>query len=136
MRVEPHGGGVGTFSRTELALAALPRSLQPLAPVHPRARRLAGGDLAVNWIRRTRGSSDLWELTSTPLNEEAERYHLRVERAGVLLREAETQTPAWVYKASAQTADGVLSGEAIRLVIAQIGTGGRLGASRVLDVAL
>jgi len=136
LRVEPHGGGVGTFSRTEIALSALPRSLQPLAPVHPRARRLAGGDLAVSWIRRTRGSSDLWELASTPLNEEAERYHLRVERAGVLLREAETQTPAWVYDADAQATDGVLPGETLRLVIAQIGTGGRLGAPRVLDVAL
>lgn len=74
LRVEPHSGGVGTFSRTEQSANALPRSLQPLAPVHLRASFLSGGDLTFSWIRRSRGTSDLWELSSIPLGEETELY--------------------------------------------------------------
>jgi hypothetical protein len=136
LRVEPHSGGVGTFSRTELPASALPRSLQPLAPVHLRAGSTSSGDLAVSWIRRSRGTADLWELSSMPLGEEFELYRATVSMGDTTLRQVEVTEPNWTYAAADITADGVAPGDQLHISIAQLGTGGRLGASRSLDVTL
>lgn len=136
LRVEPHSGGVGTFSRTDVALTAIPRSLQPLAPVYLRAAKAPDGAMTISWIRRSRGATDLWELASTPLNEEAELYRLTVLHGETLLRELEVTEPRWTYSAADQAADGLSGGDTLGIQIAQLGTGGRLGALRTLDLTL
>ncbi|MFN3224992.1 MAG: phage tail protein [Hyphomicrobiales bacterium] len=136
LRVKPHSGGVGTFSRTQLPASALPRSLQPLAPVHLRATPTSSGDLAFSWIRRSRGTADLWELSSMPLGEEFELYRATVSMGDTTLRQVEVTEPNWTYAAADITADGVAPGDQLHISIAQLGTGGRLGASRSLDVTL
>jgi hypothetical protein len=136
LRVEPHSGGIGTFSRTDVPLTAIPRSLQPLAPVHLQATKAPDGVVTISWIRRSRGATDLWELASTPLNEEAELYRLVVQQSETVLREEEVTEPHWTYSAADQAADGLSGGDTLSIQIAQLGTGGRLGALQTLDFTL
>ncbi|WP_282025914.1 baseplate multidomain protein megatron [Limimaricola cinnabarinus] len=79
--------------------------LRPYAPAHL-AARAAGGDLEITWIRRARRGGDGWEGREVPLGEEREAYLLRILDGGVVLREVEVETPAFVYTAAAQMADG------------------------------
>lgn len=136
LRVEPHSGGIGTFSHTDVPLTAIPRNLQPLAPVHLRAAKTPDGAVTISWIRRSRGATDLWELTSTPLNEEAELYRLIVQQSETVLREEEITEPHWTYSTANQAADGLSGGDTLSIQVAQLGTGGRLGALRTLDLTL
>jgi hypothetical protein len=48
--------GEGTVFETELGLGPV----LPLAPVHLRALRDAGGDVALSWVRRSRFDTDSW----------------------------------------------------------------------------
>jgi hypothetical protein len=134
LRVEPHSGGVGTFSRTELSASALPRSLRPLAPVHLRVTRTSNGDHALSWVRRSRGTADLWELSSMPLGEETELYRVTASVGGTTVRQIEVAEPHWTYAAADITADGLAPGDELQLSVAQLGTGGRLGAARRTDI--
>ena len=91
--------------------------LRPYAPVHLAVSN-AGSDQHFSWIRRTRVDGDSWELPDVPLGEESERYLVRVEQGGQVLREAETTRPTWTYAAQARSDDGV-SGS-FTLSVAQI----------------
>ncbi|USA39028.1 GTA baseplate fiber-binding domain-containing protein [Pelagerythrobacter marinus] len=50
--------------------------LRPLAPVHPRARLLPSGALALGWTRRARGAWQWLPEVDAPLVEQAELYRL------------------------------------------------------------
>ncbi len=134
VRVEPLGGGMGAFSRTDRSVQAHPRSLEPFAPVHLRWRKQADGALSFDWIRRTRGMSDLWELATLPLNEERERYRLTVSVSGQMVREVDLSEPSWLYSLASQQADG--SPQTMTVTLRQLGTGDRPGQSRSLTLAL
>jgi hypothetical protein len=56
----------------ELANAGLTR--RPLVPVHPRARMLPDGSLALGWVRRARGAWTWPDEVEIPLGEEIEAY--------------------------------------------------------------
>ncbi|MFK7791752.1 MAG: hypothetical protein AB8B88_03675, partial [Devosiaceae bacterium] len=136
LRAEPHDGGIGAFSRTQLSAIAMPRSLQPLAPVHAQAKQVENGDIAMQWVRRARGVADLWELPTVPLNEEAELCQITVLQGAVTVRQAEVQITAWLYTHADQVADGVSgSASSVSFCVAQIGTSGRLGQSRKFALA-
>lgn len=47
---------------------------RPLAPVHPRSRIRATGDLVLEWTRRSRGSWSWPDGIELPLNEQSEAY--------------------------------------------------------------
>ncbi len=82
--------------------------LRPYAPVHLRARRASpGGDLTVDWVRRTRLGGDAWDALDVPLSEERESYLVRIREGATILREALVPTPSYVYTLADQTADGV-----------------------------
>jgi hypothetical protein len=136
LRGEPVDNSVGDFSRTDIAATAIPRSLRPLSPVHLRARRLTSRDVAVSWVRRSRGAADLWELASIPLNEETEAYRVTVRIDGVALRQVESATPNWTYSQTDQLADGLdpSDAQALEFEVLQVGTGGRAGEPQTLDV--
>ncbi len=106
------------FTSKTLTLAA--RGLKPLAPVHLRAAR-SGGDIKMNWIRRTREGGDSWE-GEAPLSEQAERYWVTIFDGATAVREIETTSPDYLYAAAAIVQDFGPSGPgpAITFSVAQI----------------
>lgn len=99
----PHGHDHYTFAEETRAFAGI--GLRPYAPVHLRARRGAGGDIAVSWIRRTRIGGDVWDNSDVPLGEEAERYELDILDGGAVVRTLTAAAPSAVYTAADETAD-------------------------------
>ncbi len=92
--------------------------LRPYSPVHLRAERRASGDVAAQWIRRTRIDGDSWSGREVPLGEESESYAVRVLRDGAVAREVVVSAPEWVYPQAAQEEDGTEAG--FTLAVAQI----------------
>ncbi len=92
--------------------------LRPYRPAHLRGVWAGAGALDLRWIRRTRIGGDGWGLAEVPLGEAAERYLLRVVKAGSVLRETEVTAPEWSYSAQAQAADEAGAGFAVE--VAQI----------------
>ncbi|HEV7276152.1 MAG TPA: glycoside hydrolase/phage tail family protein [Devosiaceae bacterium] len=95
------GDAVGQPFTATTALAPL----LPLAPVHLRARRLAGGDIAFGWTRRSRADTDGWAADDAPHDQLPEAYRLTVFGAGPDQRQFETGTPHAVYSSAEQAAD-------------------------------
>ena len=93
---------------------------RPFAPVHVRGLRQAGGDVAVGWVRRARLGGDDWAALDVPLGEEREAYLVEVMSGPSVIRSAETDSPAWTYEVSDQTADFGAPPASITLRVAQI----------------
>ncbi|MDQ0509753.1 NlpC/P60 family putative phage cell wall peptidase [Angulomicrobium amanitiforme] len=81
-----------------------PAALWPLAPVQPRARRVAEG-VALSWIRRTRIGGDSWDLNEVPLGEETEAYRIDLLNGGAVVRSVITTVPALLYATVDEIAD-------------------------------
>lgn len=82
--------------------------LRPYAPAHLRAKRAAGGDLALSWLRRTRVGGDSWAGTDVPLGEASELYQVRIATtAGSVIRQTTVTSGGWTYAAADQALDGV-----------------------------
>ena len=105
-RVGPASRPLDDPAQRDLAVAIGGRGLRPYRPVHLRARALASGDLRLSWVRRTRWGGDGWGLVEVPLQEEAERYLLRVRQGGQVVREVSLGAPVWEYALADQLADG------------------------------
>jgi hypothetical protein len=113
--------GLGDPEGVTASRALNGEALRPPSPVHLRALRLPGGDVAVAWVRRSRNGWTWPNGSDTPLGEESERYRLAIS-AGTVRREVETVEPAFLYPAAALAADG-LSG-ALLVEVVQLGTNG------------
>ncbi len=109
----------GSFATASAVWRAL--ALRPLSPAHARIRRLASGDIAIAFTRRTRTGGDGWEQADVPLAEDRELYAVDIERNGVIVRTLTIDRPNAIYAAADQRADhdGALPGS-VTLVIAQI----------------
>jgi hypothetical protein len=94
-------------------------SMRPPAPVHLRAERLANGDLALAWVRRSRSGWVWLDGSDTPLGEESESYRLTLAGSG-LARSVTVAAPAFVYTAAEQAADGLAGTLTVEVV--QLGT--------------
>lgn len=92
--------------------------LRPLAPVHLRAATDGAGGEVVTWVRRTRVDGDSWQGFAVPLGEEAERYLVRVEVGGAVVREDLVTAPSWTYAAADRVSDGVTG--AYEVAVAQV----------------
>ncbi|MFN3659581.1 MAG: glycoside hydrolase TIM-barrel-like domain-containing protein [Pseudolabrys sp.] len=103
LRVIAAGRDHGDPSALVLSATPLATALRPLAPVHLRARRGAGG-VTFTWIRRTRIDGDTW-AGEVPLGEESERYALDVLSGGAVVRTFQTTAPTVLYAAAAELAD-------------------------------
>ncbi len=79
------------------------KSLRPLSPVHGRAWFEADGTLVVRWVRRSRQGYGWTERTDVPLQEDGERYALRLEMNGRHI-EAAVDSAEWRLDLTAQTA--------------------------------
>jgi hypothetical protein len=106
--------------------------LRPYAPVHVRAAKLASGDTALTWVRRTRTDGDSWQSVEVPLGESSESYAVQVLQGGTILREDTVSTPSWTYYASEKTADGLSGSYSIQ--IAQISDSFGAGLFKRIDL--
>jgi hypothetical protein len=95
------------------------RALQPPAPVHLRAERLADGAISISWVRRSRIGWSWLSGTNTPLGEEAESYRLRLSNSG-FEREVVVAEPFYIYTAEQQAADGLTG--LLLVQVSQVGT--------------
>lgn len=89
---------VANFTNTALRL-------KPLAPVQLGGGRNAGGDLLLQWRRRTRFDATLRDNVDAPLGETGEGYAIDILDSGSVVRTLTSSTPAATYTAAEQTAD-------------------------------
>ncbi|WP_254703802.1 glycoside hydrolase TIM-barrel-like domain-containing protein [Roseovarius sp. THAF9] len=131
-RIGPAGRPVDdpSFSAARLAFDGL--GLRPLSPVHLRLAAVAGGDLSLSWIRRTRIDGDRWDTADVPLGEDREEYLVRVVQQDAVIRQLSTTAPVWTYSATDQAADA-LSGF-YEIQVAQVST--RFGPGRFARIAV
>lgn len=81
-------------------------ALKPLSPAHLRAVRLAGGDVRISWIRRTRRNGEWLDGADVPLGEECACYEVEVVgSAGEVLRSLSAGQEAVTYAAADQQTD-------------------------------
>jgi hypothetical protein len=77
----------------------------PLSPVHLRAVRGAGGDVALSWVRRSRADAGAWAALEVPLEHQPEAYRVTVLSGAAPVRTIEVSAPAALYTAAEQAAD-------------------------------
>jgi hypothetical protein len=93
--------------------------LRPPSPVHLRVERQQGGDLLINWVRRSRNGWAWMSGADTPLGEEREAYRVALT-TGAGVRAVEVAQSAFTYSADLQAADGAAAGLSVEVV--QLGT--------------
>jgi|CXWL01.1.fsa_nt_gi hypothetical protein len=98
------GSTLGATTAQDFTYSA--KSLKPYAPVHIVGNRNAGGDLTINWKRRTRIGGDWRDGVDVPLSEESERYEVEI-MSGATLKRTITGliSPTIIYTAAQQIAD-------------------------------
>jgi hypothetical protein len=128
--IAPRAGRPATDADAASTVLALTHVAQrPFRPVHVRAARGAGGDVAVAWVRQSRLGGLAWSAGEPPLGEPSERYQIEILNAAgaVVLRTAETSAPTYLYSAADQIADFGALPASLRLRVAQIGANGLPG---------
>ncbi len=120
-----------SFSHTVMTTEGV--GLRPYKPAHLRGR-WAGGDLSVSWIRRTRIDGDSWQGVEVPMGEDVEQYLVKVISGSTVVREEVVNTPGWIYSASAQAADMVLS--PFKIEVAQISQAFGAGPGARIEVTV
>nr|WP_244271845.1 glycoside hydrolase/phage tail family protein [Pseudovibrio denitrificans] len=97
-RVVPAGKPLGFKWAANLSYEGGQTALKPFAPVHLKATVQENGDLALNWIRRTRWEGDSWATSDIPVQEDKLAFSLKIshkpagETDQVLLKTYETST--------------------------------------------
>lgn len=82
------------------------RRLKPLAPVHVRAGKTSNGDILIEWIRRSRYQSMMFDGAAAPLGENTELYRINVyDFDSTLLNSHTSAVPTFTYTVAQQTAD-------------------------------
>ena len=114
-RIGPASRALDDASQRDFTLTAQGVGLRPYRPAHLRARAMAGGDLDIGWIRRSREGGDAWGAGDIPLAEAYERYVLRVRLGGAVLREETLAAPGFLYTAAMQATDGAGAGFAVEV---------------------
>ncbi len=108
---------IGTDFEADLGLGPV----LPLAPVHLRAERAAGGsDVMLSWIRRSRSDSDSWATADAPLELVPESYRVTVFNGLTAVRTLDVGAPTATYGATEQTADFGVVPAAFSFAVAQV----------------
>jgi hypothetical protein len=93
----------------------------PLAPVHLAARRdPASGDVALSWVRCSRGDTGSWTATEVPLDATPEAYAVTILAGPTPVRTISAQAPSAVYAAADQIADFGSLPAAFTFTVAQL----------------
>ncbi|MEQ1789603.1 MAG: glycoside hydrolase TIM-barrel-like domain-containing protein [Rickettsiales bacterium] len=81
-------------------------ALKPYSPVHITGSRDGGGNLTINWVRRTRIGGDWRDLVDVPLNEASELYDVDIMNGAAIIRSFTGLTsPSVTYIAAEQITD-------------------------------
>jgi hypothetical protein len=136
--VAPPSHAPATDGRAEHLTLTLPHAaVRTWAPAHLRAKRLAGGDVAISWVRCARAGGDAWGHGEPPLTVPLEGYVLEIlDGAGDLKRRADVTSPGYLYGAADQTADFGAPPASLRLRVAQMGENGAPGLNKELTITL
>jgi hypothetical protein len=94
----------GDPSAVEIALRPRALALQPLRPVHLRARREAGG-VRFTWRTRKRGLAGVTFAARAALGEASEAYELEILSGSSVARTLSATAPSALYAASDETLD-------------------------------
>lgn len=116
----PAGRDLGDRDAVTASLAVTGIALRPLAPVHPRARREAGG-IAFGFIRRVRQGGDNLDLFEVPVGEDREEYLCEILDGAAVRRSLVTNMPGWFYPAAEEIADFGAPRAEIDIRVRQIG---------------
>lgn len=108
------------------------RNVLPHAPVRLEAEERAGGDLAVQWIRRDRAGFVWTDGADVPMSEAIEAWHIQVMRGELVLRTVTTDVQGWIYDAELRQADGTMQGAAFEVMVRQVGVFGPGQPGRVI----
>ncbi|MDB5540128.1 MAG: hypothetical protein JWQ89_1855 [Devosia sp.] len=95
-------------------------SVLALPPVHLRAVRGAGGDIALSWVRRSRADAGAWAAMEVPLEHVPEGYRVTIFDGATAVRSFEVSAPAATYAAAAQVADFGALAAAFAFTVAQL----------------
>lgn len=112
--------------------------LRPYAPAGVKMTvGLSNNDLTIGWKRRTRFGGDSWKADEVPLNEEVERYRVRVFNGAAVVRTVVVTTPRFVYTVAMQTADFGATQSGLTVDVAQYGSAfGGYGIARKETLAI
>lgn len=150
--IVPIASGIGALERTlqlrivaagrdhadpaALALPLMPKAtaLRPLAPVHLKAARAAGG-VTFSWIRRTRIDGDSW-AGEVPLGEDREQYVLDILSGPTVVRSILVTAPTALYASADEISDFGAPQSSLSVRVAQLSaTVGRgFAAEAVLNI--
>lgn len=121
--------GLGDGDAPVIAKAPIEaRALMPPSPVHLRAERLPSGDIAIEWVRRSRNGWAWLGGGDAPLVEESEAYRVRLSGEGSERVSSVGQT-SLIYKAAQQAKDGLTG--AFQIEVTQIGIHGSSDPARL-----
>jgi hypothetical protein len=135
--VAPPQGALASDARARKLNVLLPHAaLRPWAPAQLRAQRVAGGDVAISWIRCARFGGDAWGAAEPPLGAVTESYQLEIMNGATTVRGLTVSMPGHIYSAADQIADFGILPASLRIRFAQIGDGGVQGLKTELTVTL
>ncbi|HET9229837.1 MAG TPA: phage tail protein, partial [Vitreimonas sp.] len=134
--IAPPAAALPTDARAVSGTMTLPHAAaRPWAPAHLRARRVAGDEVEISWVRCAR-SDDHWGAGDPPLGAPAESYRLHILDGEIVTREVFTAAPSYLYAAADQAADFGAPPASLRLRVAQIGADGSAGLNKELTITL
>ena len=134
-RIGPSDRSAGDALNMAITFTPQGRGLRPWSPVGIKGVWLAGGDISLTWIRRTRAlAGDSWNAPEVPLGETSESYDLEILTGGGLLvrNVAGLGAAAWTYTAVMQATDFGTVVTSLRLRIYQNGQLGRGAAAEAI----
>ncbi len=79
--------------------------LLPLPPAHLVATRGPGGDIALDWTRRSRADAGSWAVIEVPHDNLPEAYRVTITDGGSVVRSFDVTAPSASYPAAVQVAD-------------------------------
>ncbi len=109
---------------------------RPWAPAHLRARRVAGGDVEIQWVRCARVGGDSWGAGEPPVGAGGEAYRLEIFDGSTLKRSVDVMSPSFLYVSADQIADFGAPPSSLRLRVAQLGENGTAGLNKELTITL
>ena len=115
----PAGRDVGDPTAVTATAIVTGRALRPLAPVHAKARREAGG-IRISFMRRARRDGESLDLFEVPLGEDREEYSLEILAGATVLRTITLATAEYFYPSASELVDFGASQSQIAIRIRQV----------------
>ena len=133
----PPFGLIASDDRAATDTLILPRAaVRPWAPAHVRARRVAGGDVEISWVRCARSGGDAWGAGEPPLGALTESYRLHILDGAVVKRSVTVGAPAYTYTSADQTADFGAPPGSLQVRVSQVAENGGEGLNKELTITL